>query len=46
MSQQAALYLKLVVNQNWTLPDDKGQITDSQKPFDVANKENVGNYNA
>lgn len=38
--------MKLLVNQNWTLPESNKATTDSQKPFSVANKENVGNYNA
>ncbi len=47
VSQQASLYLKLIVNQNWT--DDASEqtkTTDSQKPFSMADKENVGSHNA
>lgn len=46
VSQHAALYLKLIVNQNWTLAKNDSQTSHSQRPFSVANKENVGTYNA
>ena len=47
MSQQAALCLKRVVNQNWPLSpvDQQKALADSQKPFNIQNKENVGAQN-
>ena len=47
MSQQAALCLKRVVNENWPL-SPAGQLkaqADSMKPFNIQNKENVGAQN-
>ena len=44
VSQQAALYLKLLVNQHWTGPE--GALTDSQKQFSVQDKENAGSFNS
>ena len=43
VSQQAALYLKLVVNRNWAIDETT---KDNAKPFSVQNKENLGTANA
>ena len=45
VSQQAALFLKLIVNQHWTLEKDGQQVNDSLKPFSAQNKENLGSMN-
>jgi len=42
VSQQAALYLKLIVNQHWSV---ERSVSDSLKPFSVQNKENSGSLN-
>ena len=45
VSQQAALFLKLIVNQNWTDESDLSGTSDSQKPFSMQDKENMGSFN-
>ena len=45
VSQQAALYLKVVVNENWSLGETNPAASDSQKPFQINNKENLGSLN-
>ena len=47
VSQQAALYLKLIVNQQWSDDSDasSSNLPDGQKPFNVQNKENLGSMN-
>lgn len=45
VSQQAACYLKLIVNEQWDDESANAGVPDSQKPFNIYNKENLGSMN-